>query len=335
MHKRLIIIGSGPAGLTAALYAGRANLSPVVFEGIQPGGQLTITTEVENYPGFPGGIMGPELMDVFRTQALRFGATSLYKNVTKVDFRLRPFRLWTDGEEYAADAVIVATGASAKLLGLPSEKRYMGYGVSACATCDGFFFKGLRVVVIGGGDTAIEEATFLTKFASKVTIVHRRDTLRASKIMQDKALGNPKIAFVWDSVVDEILGRDEDGKKTVTGLLLKNLKTGAVSEIAVDGVFMGIGHKPNTDMFAGQLEMDSVGYLITRGRGTATNIPGVFAAGDVADSIYRQAVSAAGTGCMAAIDAERWLEEHSHSGASLPQTSLSSHIRTSPGYGGS
>ena len=288
MHKRLVIVGSGPAGLTAALYAGRANLSPVVFEGMQPGGQLTITTEVENYPGFPGGIMGPELMDVFRAQALRFGATSLYKNITGVDFRARPFRLWADGEEYTADAVIVATGASAKLLGLPSEKRYMGYGVSACATCDGFFFKGLEVVVIGGGDTAIEEATFLTKFASRVTIVHRRD---------------------------EILGNDEDGKKAVTAVRLKNLKTGAASQIAVDGVFMGIGHKPNTDLFAGQLEMDSVGYLITQGRSTATNIPGVFAAGDVADSVYRQAVSAAGTGCMAAIDAERWLEEHLIRGA--------------------
>jgi thioredoxin reductase (NADPH) len=268
--------------------------------------------------------MGPELMDVFRTQAIRFGATSLYKSITKVDFRARPFRLWSDGEEYTADAVIVATGASAKLLGLPSEKRYMGYGVSACATCDGFFYKGLRVLVIGGGDTAIEEATFLTKFASKVTIVHRRDALRASKIMQEKALGNPKIAFVWDSVVDEILGKEEDGKRAVTAVRLKNLKTGADAEIAVDGVFMGIGHKPNTDLFAGQLEMDSVGYLITRGRGTATNIPGVFAAGDVADSVYRQAVSAAGTGCMAAIDAERWLEEHSRSGASPLEASHSS-----------
>ena len=323
MHRKLIIIGSGPAGLTAALYAGRANLSPVVFEGIQPGGQLTITTEVENYPGFPGGIMGPELMDVFRAQALRFGATSLYRNITKVDFSVHPFRLWTDGEDYTADAVIVATGASAKLLGLPSEKRYMGYGVSACATCDGFFFKGLSVAVIGGGDTAIEEATFLTKFASKVTIVHRRNELRASKIMQEKALGNPNIAFVWDSVVDEILGKDDDGKRAVTAVRLKNLKTGAVSQLAVDGVFMGIGHKPNTDLFAGQLEMDSVGYLITRGRGTATNIPGVFAAGDVADSVYRQAVSAAGTGCMAAIDAERWLAEHSRAGASIPQISSS------------
>ena len=310
MHRRLIIIGSGPAGLTAALYAGRANLAPVVFEGIQPGGQLTITTEVENYPGFPGGIMGPDLMAVFRKQAHRFGATSLYKNVTKVDFRSRPFRIWADDEVYTSDAVIVSTGASAKLLGLPSEKRFMGYGVSACATCDGFFFKGLNVVVIGGGDTAIEEATFLTKFAGKVTIVHRRDLLRASKIMQEKALRNPRISFIWDSVIEEILGTEEGGKKAVTGVRLKNVKTGELSVIPADGVFMGIGHRPNTSLFAGQLDMDSVGYLVPRGRGTETNIPGVFAAGDVADSVYRQAVSAAGTGCMAAIDAERWLEEH-------------------------
>jgi thioredoxin reductase (NADPH) len=321
MHHKLIIIGSGPAGLTAALYAGRANLAPVVFEGIQPGGQLTITTEVENYPGFPGGIMGPELMDVFRTQAIRFGATSLYKNITSVDFLSHPFRLRADREDYTADAVIIATGASAKLLGIPSEKRFMGYGVSACATCDGFFFKGLSVVVIGGGDTAVEEATFLTKFASNVTIVHRRDALRATKIMQEKALRNPKITFVWDAVVDEILGTESDGKRAVTAVRLKNVKTGDVSEIPADGVFMGIGHKPNTDLFKGQLEMDQVVYLITRGKGTATNIPGVFAAGDVADSVYRQAVSAAGTGCMAAIDAERWLEEHQASHASLPLVS--------------
>ncbi len=307
-HHKLIIIGSGPAGFTAALYAGRANLNPIVFEGIQPGGQLTITTEVENYPGFAKGVMGPELMEIMREQAQRFGATSVYKLITNVDFSKRPFRLWADDEEFTADAVIVATGASAKLLGLPSEKHYMGYGVSACATCDGFFYRNLEVIVVGGGDTAIEEATFLTKFASKVTIVHRRDQLRASKIMQDKATRNPKITFVWDSAIDEILGKEEHGKKVVTGVRLKNLKTGALTEMKTDGVFMGIGHQPNTSLFKGQLDMDEVGYLKLQGRGTYTNIPGIFAAGDVADSVYRQAVTAAGSGCAAAIDAERWLE---------------------------
>ncbi len=307
-HHKVIIIGSGPAGLTAALYAARANMEPVIFEGIQPGGQLTITTEVENYPGFPKGVMGPELMESFREQALRFGARSLYKNITKVDFSRRPFRLWSDEEEYTADAVIVSTGASAKLLDLPSEKEYMGYGVSACATCDGFFFKGLEVAVVGGGDTAIEEAMFLSKFATRVTIIHRRDALRASKIMQEKAQKNPKISFVWDSVVEEIIGKSENGKKAVTGVRLKNVKTGASTTLRTDGVFMGIGHRPNTELFQGQLEMDKVGYLVTRERSTRTNIPGVFAAGDVADSVYRQAISAAGTGCMAAIDTERWLE---------------------------
>ena len=308
MHHRVIIIGSGPAGLTAAFYAARANLNPIVFEGVQPGGQLTITTEVENYPGFPKGIMGPELMDSFRDQAVRFGAQSLYKDVTQVDFTKRPFSMWVETEHYTADTVIVATGASAKLLGLPSEKEYMGYGVSACATCDGFFFKNQEVIVVGGGDTAIEEATFLTKFASKVSIVHRRDHLRASKIMQEKAFKNPKIAFVWDSVVEEILGQTSNGKRVVTGATLRNVKTNSVGTMKADGVFMGIGHQPNTGLFKGQLEMDDVGYLITRNHSTQTNIPGIFAAGDVADSVYRQAVSAAGTGCMAAIDAERWLE---------------------------
>jgi thioredoxin reductase (NADPH) len=307
-HHTVIIIGSGPAGLTAALYAARANLNPLIFEGIQPGGQLTITTEVENYPGFPKGIMGPELMDQMREQAQRFGAQSLYKNVTAADFSRRPFLIRAEESEYTADAVIVATGASARWLGLPSEKEFLGHGVSACATCDGFFFKNLEVVVVGGGDTAIEEATFLTRFAAKVSIVHRRDALRASKFMQEKAFKNPKIAFVWDSVVTEIVGKSESGRKVVTGVKLKNLKSGTESIMKADGVFMGIGHKPNTELFAGQLDMDVAGYLLTQGKSTRTNIPGVFAAGDVADSVYRQAVSAAGSGCMAAIDAERWLE---------------------------
>jgi thioredoxin reductase (NADPH) len=309
-HHKLIILGSGPAGLTAALYAARANLSPVVFEGIQPGGQLTITTEVENFPGFPQGILGPELMEQFRAQAQRFGTQSLFKYVSRVDVRSRPLHLWSDEEEYTADALIVATGASARLLGLPSEKEYMGYGVSACATCDGFFYRGLEVVVIGGGDTAVEEATFLTKFASKVTIIHRRDALRASKFMQERALKNPKIALMWDSIVEEVLGKNEDGKKSVTGVRLKNTKTGLTTDMKTDGVFIGIGHQPNTDLFKGQLDMDVVGYLVTKGKGTATNVPGVFAAGDVADSVYRQAITAAGSGCQAAMDVERWLEGH-------------------------
>ena len=311
-HHQLIILGSGPAGLTAALYAGRAGLNPLVFEGIQPGGQLTITTEVENFPGFPKGVMGPELMELFRGQAERFGSVSAYKNVSKVDLRSRPFRIWVDEELYTADAVIVATGASARWLDIPTENTYKGYGVSACATCDGFFFKGLEVVVVGGGDTAIEEATFLSRFATKVSIVHRRDALRASKIMQEKAEKNPKITFVWDSVIEEILGKTEAGRKSVTGVRLKNVKTGATSILRTDGVFMGIGHKPNTDLFIGELDMDAVGYLKTQPGSTRTNITGVFAAGDVADSVYRQAVTAAGTGCMAAIDAERWLESRHH-----------------------
>jgi len=309
-HHRLIIIGSGPAGLTAAVYAGRANLNPVVYEGIQPGGQLTITTDVENYPGFPKGVLGPELMDMFRDQATRFGSMSILKNVTRVDLSTRPFKLWTDDETASADALIVATGASAKLLGLPSEKEFMGHGVSACATCDGFFFKSLEVVVVGGGDTAIEEATFLTKFATRVSIIHRRDSLRASKIMQDKARKNPKIEFIWDSTVEEILGKSENGRKALTGVRLKNVKTGESSVIRTDGLFVGIGHQPNTDLFKGQLDMNDVGYLRTQPGSTRTNVPGVFAAGDVADSVYRQAVTAAGTGCMAAIDAERFLEGH-------------------------
>jgi len=306
-NHKVIIIGSGPAGLTAALYTARASLNPVVFEGIQPGGQLTITTEVENFPGFPEGVMGPALMDLIRQQAQKFGAKSIYQEVTEVDFSKRPFKVVSDGAEYFAETVIVSTGASAKLLGIPSEAEYMGYGVSACATCDGFFFKNQNVVVVGGGDTAIEEASFLTKFASKVSIVHRRNELRASKVMQQRAFSNPKIEFVWDSAVDEVLGKNEGGKKSLTGVRLKNLKTGVLTDFACDGLFLGIGHQPNTKLFEGKLDMDPVGYLITKPHSTATNIPGIFAAGDVADPTYRQAVSAAGTGCMAAIDAERFL----------------------------
>jgi thioredoxin reductase (NADPH) len=304
-HHKVIILGSGAAGLTAAIYAARANLEPVVIEGSQPGGQLTITTDVENYPGFPKGIMGPELMEDFKKQAERFGTKMVFGDVTAVDLKQRPFRITVGKESYASDALIVATGATAKLIGLASEKKLMGYGVSACATCDGFFFKDKEVVVVGGGDTAMEEALFLTKYATKISVVHRRDALRASKIMQDRAEKNSKISFVWDSVIDEIYGEPNDGG--VKGVRLKNVKTGVAQDFKVDGVFIAIGHEPNSKLFVGQLEMDDVGYLITR-KGTSTNIPGVFACGDVQDRIYRQAVTAAGTGCMAAIDAERYLE---------------------------
>jgi thioredoxin reductase (NADPH) len=308
-HRKVIIIGSGPAGLTAAIYASRANLAPMIFEGIQPGGQLTITTEVENYPGFEHGIQGPELMDVMRKQAQRFGAESQFKVVSKVDFSQRPFKIWVDEEVYTADAVIVSTGASAKWLGLPSEKEFSGYGVSACATCDGFFFRNQEVYVVGGGDTAMEEASFLTKFASKLTLVHRREEFRASKVMQDRVLNNPKVAVEWNSVVEEITGVTENDKKKMTGLKLKNMKTGEVKEVKADGLFLAIGHKPNTEIFNGILDMHENGYLKVEAGSTRTNIAGVFAAGDVADHYYRQAITAAGTGCMAAIDAERWLAE--------------------------
>jgi len=310
-HHKIIIIGSGPAGFTAALYAGRANLNPVIFEGMQPGGQLTITTEVENYPGFENGIMGPELMDVMRKQAQRFGAKSIYKEITEVDFSKRPFTLKNyEGEEYKADAVIISTGASAKLLGLESENKYMGFGVSACATCDGFFYKGLKVLVVGGGDTAMEEANFLTKFASEVTVIHRREEFRASKIMTERAEKNPKIKFQTNKVVKEVIGKDENGRKVMTGVIMEDTKTGKTEEVQADGLFIAIGHKPNTDLFKGVLDMDETGYLKVQGASTYTNVPGVFASGDVADKTYRQAVTAAGTGCRAAIDAERWLAEN-------------------------
>ena len=306
---RVIILGSGAAGLTAAIYAARANLEPLVIEGSQPGGQLTITTDVENYPGFPKGILGPELMEEFKKQAERFGTKTAYGDVTTVNLKQRPFQIVVGKENYTCDALIVATGASAKLMGLESEKKLMGYGVSACATCDGFFFKEKEVVVVGGGDTAMEESLFLTKFAAKVIIIHRRDKLRASKIMQDRAEKNPKISFIWDTVVEEVYGDPKDGG--VKGVKLKNVKTGKTEDFKCDGLFIAIGHEPNTKLFAGQLEMDETGYLITN-KGTATNVPGVFACGDVQDHVYRQAVTAAGTGCMAAIDAERFLESQEH-----------------------
>lgn len=305
IHKT-IIIGSGPAGLTAAIYAARANLSPIVFEGNQPGGQLTITTDVENYPGFPDGILGPDMMDLFRKQAQKFGAECFYKHVSKVDFSSSPFKVYILEEEYLAESVIISTGASARMLGLDAEKELMGYGVSTCATCDGYFFKDKEIVVVGGGDSAMEEASFLTKFASKVTLVHRRDEFRASKIMIDRVLDNPKIEIIKNAVVSDILGSQKDG---VSSILLKDTIDGKERNFECDGIFYGIGHKPNTDQFKGIINLNDQGYIVTNPGSTLTNVAGVFACGDVQDDHYRQAITAAGSGCMAAIDAEKYLED--------------------------
>ncbi len=305
MINNVIIIGSGPAGLTAAIYCARANLNPIVFEGNQPGGQLTITTEVENFPGFPNGIQGPELMNLFRKQAEKFGAKCYSKNVDNIDFSYNPFVLNVGNDSYKTHSIIISTGASAKLLGIESESKLMGYGVSACATCDGFFFKEKKVIVIGGGDSAMEEALFLTKFAKNVTVIHRRNKLRASQIMQKRAFENPKIDFIWDSTVDKILGTTTKGVQEV---VLENLKTNKKINYKCDGVFLAIGHKPNTSIFKNKLDLNDNGYIITKNSSTLTSIKGVFAAGDVQDFTYRQAVSAAGSGCMAAMDAEKYLE---------------------------
>lgn len=302
-HYKVIIIGSGPAGLTAAIYTARANLEPLILEGHQPGGQLTITTEVENFPGFAEGITGPVLMDEMRKQATRFGATSKFEIVTDVDFSVRPFKITAESSNYTADSVIIATGASARWLGIESEEKYKGFGVTACATCDGFFFKGKEVIVVGGGDSAMEEATFLTKFASKVKIIHRREGFRASKVMLERAQKNDKIEFILNKVIVEI-----KGDKNVESVVLKDTQTNKLSEMKIDGIFMAIGHIPNTQVFGEQLKKDETGYLITEPGSTHTNVDGVFACGDVQDTIYRQAVTAAGSGCMAAIDAEKYLE---------------------------
>ena len=308
MPENLIIIGSGPAGLTAALYAGRANLNPLMIEGAAPYGQLMLTTDVENYPGFPDGILGPELMENFRKQAEKFGARFITADATRVDFSRTPFVVEVGETSYEANSIIVSTGAKARMLDVPGEREMLGRGVSTCATCDGFFFRGRELVVVGGGDSAVEEAIFLTKFATKVTIIHRRDELRASKIMQDRARANEKISFLWDTIVDEVSGSDG----AVTGLKLKNVKTGEASDFKTDGLFIAIGHDPNTQLFKGQLDLDDNGYIVAQHPRTQTSVSGVFACGDVVDHIYRQAVTAAGTGCAAAIDAERYLEALAH-----------------------
>ena len=308
VNRKVIIIGSGPAGLTAAIYAGRANLNPLVFEGNQPGGQLTITTDVENYPGFPEGVQGPEMMELFRKQAQRFGAETKMKHVSRVDFSERPFKVWVNDDLFFGDSIIISTGASARTLGLDSEKELMGYGVSTCATCDGYFFKDKKLLIVGGGDSAMEESIFLTKFASEAWIVHRRDQFRASKIMQDRIEKNPKIQVHWNSVVEDIQGTKETG---VTSVVLKDTTTSELREESCDGVFLAIGHTPNTSLFTDSLEMNENGYILTKNGSSATNISGVFACGDVQDHVYRQAITAAGSGCQAAIDAERYLEDFS------------------------
>ncbi len=312
-HAKVIILGSGPAGLTAGIYTARASLEPVMIAGMQPGGQMTITTEVENYPGFADVIQGPWLMEQMQKQAEKVGTRIVSDLVTKVDFSRRPFVLEADsGARFTADAVIVSTGAQARWLGLPSEEKFKGFGVSACATCDGFFFRGKKVAVVGGGNTAVEEAIYLTNHASHVTVIHRRDSFRAEKIMVDRLMANPKISVMWDHVIDEITGTENP--PGVTGTRVKNVKTGALTDLELDGVFIAIGHTPNTELFKGQLDMDAEGYLVTKPDSTATNVPGVFAAGDVQDKVFRQAVTAAGTGCMAAIETERFLAAHEHAG---------------------